>query len=290
MIYTFGGVHGTQSQFADKIAEFAVWALMTEVCIGPKPGLVDRTNSGAHADMDLFTFINSASALFPYFRTVTAHSLTYDGDLRALLSCLAPIGIQAEQDMLLATGGVNTHKGAIFSLGVLCAAAASVAKQEEKGAEPDLAEACASIAGGRVRECAAQRDGVTKGEQVYIQHGISGILGEAVAGFPHMFEVALPIFRKQMERGSSVEEAGVAALLHLIAAVDDTNIIARCGIEVLRDTQTRVGKEIAEYRNVSQYMQFARALDKAFIQRNISPGGCADLLAATCFVYRLFYG
>lgn len=258
------------------IGQQAVRALMTEVCIAPKPGLVDRINNGAHKDMNIFTFIDSASALFPYFCGIAEYSSGYKGNLENLLPELVPLGIKAEEDMFRATGGINTHKGAIFSLGIFCAAAASKKRP--------LSEACALIAKSRARE-PMKSIGTTNGERIYIQHGISGILGEAAAGFPNVFNVALPVIRKQIEAGSSVEEAGVAALLHLIASTDDTNIIARRGLDGLRRIQEEVGHKISSFSNTSQYIDYAKELDEKFTEQNISPGGCADLLAAALFAF-----
>ena len=291
MIYQFGCIRGPCSSFADQVAKQAVRALITEVCITPKPGLVDRTNNGAHQDMDLFTFVDSSLALFSYFRDITAYSLTYDGGCDGLLSKLVPRGIQAEQEMLLATGGVNTHKGAIFSLGVLCAAVAIVAKQTDIAEEVALQDACITLVAGRARTNTQLVNDVTNGARIYAQYGISGALGEAAAGFPHVFALALPRFREQIKRGDTIETAGVVALLHLITQVDDTNIIARCGVETLREVQAMVSgtlEELSKGQSAVRYRSYAIELDSMFIQRGISPGGCADLLAATLLIDALF--
>ena len=287
MIYQFGCIRGSCSSFADQVATQAVRALITEVCITPKPGLVDRANNGAHTDMNLFTFVDSSLALFSYFRDITAYSLTYNGECDGLLSKLVPRGIQAEQDMLVATGGVNTHKGAIFSLGVLCAAVATQAKQTETAEEGLLQDACIALTAGRTRTKGLSVDDVTNGARIYEQYGLSGVLGEAAAGFPHVFALALPRFREQIKRGNTIETAGVVALLHLIARLDDTNIIARCGLKTLREVQAMVSGtlvELSKDQNNLQYRTYATQLDSMFIQRGISPGGCADLLAATLLI------
>ena len=291
MIYQFGCIRGPCSSFADQVAKQAVGALITEVCITPKPGLVDRANSGAHRDMDIFTFVDSSLALFPYFREITAYSLTYDGTCDGLLPKLVPRGIQAEQDMLLATGGVNTHKGAIFSLGILCAAVATQAKQRDTAGEAVLQDACIALAAGRTRAKTLPVNDVTNGTRIYAQYGLNGVLGEAAAGFPHVFNLALPRFREQIKRGNTIETAGVVALLHLIAHLDDTNIIARCGLEKLREVQAMVSSALAKLskdQSDLQYRAYAKELDSMFIQRGISPGGCADLLAATLLIDALF--
>lgn len=271
--------------FADKMAELAVRALITEVCITPKPGLVDRANNGAHRDMNVFTFIDSALTLHGYFRCITSLSQTHEDD--GLLLKLQPLGLQAEQDMFRVTKGVNTHKGAIFSLGLICAAAAVLERQSIKQTDEILSQTCADIVRSRSRlrdaEKAAEKGAATKGELVYKRHGLRGILGEAAAGFPAVFEIALPVLRKFAP--GRLEDAAVAALIHLIACLDDTNIISRCGLEALRELQARVKNEISNFTDISQYLSYAHALDDEFISRNISPGGCADLLAAALLVY-----
>jgi triphosphoribosyl-dephospho-CoA synthetase len=116
---------------------------------------------------------------------------------------------------------------------------------------------------------------------------VNGVLGEAAAGFPHVFTVGLPVIKRYTSEGSSLEDASVAALLHLIAAVDDTNVISRCGIETLREIQLKVSKAISFFIHVNQYKVYARQLDEVFNQKGISPGGCADLLAISLFIYFL---
>ncbi|MCL2218201.1 MAG: triphosphoribosyl-dephospho-CoA synthase, partial [Defluviitaleaceae bacterium] len=162
--------------FADKMAELAVRALITEVCITPKPGLVDRANNGAHRDMNVFTFIDSALTLHGYFRCITSLSQTHEDD--GLLLKLQPLGLQAEQDMFRVTKGVNTHKGAIFSLGLICAAAAVLERQSIKQTDEILSQTCADIVRSRSRlrdaEKAAEKGAATKGELVYKRHGLRG--------------------------------------------------------------------------------------------------------------------
>jgi len=278
MKYAFGNLRESNIPgFAEKLAGLAVRALVTEVCTTPKPGLVDRANCGAHGDMDIFTFIDSAIALYPYFRNVTTLSLEHSGTLDNLLATLQPIGIQAEHEMFHATNGVNTHKGAIFSLGVICAAVAVLAIGEHQS----LPATCAAIAKARSRGAS---ESATGGEIAFAKHGIEGILGEAAAGFPAVFDTALPAIREHTQRGESLQDAAVVALLHLIATVDDTNIVARRGIDVLRDTQEMVAGRISGFVDASQYLQYAKELDGEFIRQNISPGGCADLLAASLLV------
>ena len=280
--YTFGNLCESEAScFADRLAGLAVRALVTEVCVTPKPGLVDRANCGAHGDMDIFTFVDSAVALYPYFRNIATLSLKHSGTLDNLLPALQPIGIQAEREMFHVTNGVNTHKGAIFSLGLICAATAVLAKPQS-GDPESLPSACAAIAKTKSRGVS---EIATGGEIAFVRHGIEGIVGEAVAGFPAVFGTAFPAIREHARRGVSLQDAAVVALLRLIAIVDDTNIVTRRGIDVLRDIQERVGERISGIYDSGQYLQYAKELDEEFIRQNISPGGCADLLAAALLVH-----
>jgi len=280
--YMFGNLCESEAScFVDKLAGLAVRALITEVCTTPKPGLVDRANCGAHGDMDIFTFIDSAVTLYPYFRNVAMLSLNHSGALGALLPILQPLGIQAEREMFHATKGVNTHKGAIFSLGIICAATAVLARPQA-GGTLSLPATCATIAKARSRDAS---ESATGGEIAFAKYGIGGILEEAAAGFPAVFGTALPAIGSYIRRGASLQDAAVVALLRLIAIVDDTNIVTRCGINVLRDIQERVGERLAGFDDAFQYLRYAKELDEEFIGRNISPGGCADLLAAALFVH-----
>ena len=284
-LYTFGNLHKLRAEsFADKLAELAVRALLSEVCVTPKPGLVDCENSGAHKDMDIFMFIESAVSLYPYYRSVAMRSLEYEGSADKLLAIIQPIGVQAEGEMFAVTKGVNTHKGAIFSLSVLCAAVCVLAKQKAEATALNLSKACSSIAKARSRS-AAELITDTNGGLAYKKHGISGILGEASAGFSSVFDIALPAMREHAFKAVSLQDAAVAALLHLIAEVDDTNIVARGGIEALHDIQTKVSMQISAFNEISEYICFAKELDEEFIRKNISPGGCADLLAVALMVH-----
>lgn len=279
-----------EGRFADRIAQTATRALLYEVATTPKPGLVDRANSGAHHDMDFFTFLDSASALTPCFRDFVRKGLTFAGTSAQLFQLCRSIGQRAEDVMYEATGGVNTHKGLIFSLGVICAAAGRLhgSGQPEK---PDaLLELCSKMTAGTVGELTGKSSDSmrTHGEQAYVQYGLSGVRGEASRGFPHVKNIALPVLRALTSQGVSCNDAGVVTLLHLIANVDDTNIIARSSMEML----TAIQKETKELlRTVSvpdELIRAAEKMDKKFIRQNISPGGCADLLAITFMLYFLF--
>jgi len=275
-------------QFAETLANLATNALTAEVCITPKPGLVDCANSGAHHDMDIFTFMDSALALYPYFRKVTVTALSYTGAVSELLAVIQPLGIQAETDMFTATHGVNTHKGAVFSLGVMCAAVGIIASRPDQytNAYASLSELCVTICRAKARTTAKL---ATKGQGVYQTYGLTGILGEAAAGYPNVFELALPTLERYIAQGIPLQEAGVMTLLQLLTVVQDTNIVARHDIATLHEVQARVKQDLQTCTTPQTFIHYAQTLDQQFIKRNISPGGCADLLALAIFVHRVFH-
>lgn len=272
---------------AEYIAVGAYFALNREVSTTPKPGLVDSANRGAHPDMDIRHFFVSANALRPFFcRFAETGYLTRDLDATETFQKIRSIGKEAEDAMFKATHGVNTHKGAIFSLGILCAAAGRLSPTDW---QPErLLSECAAMTKGLV---AADFAGVTlenaktAGETLYAQYGITGVRGQAEGGFPAVAEVGLPVLRQGLQRGLPVNDAGCITLLHLIAATDDTNLIHRSN----RQTQLQLQQEIKNMLENDPFpgIETIAELDRAFIEKNLSPGGSADLLAVTYFLHFL---
>ncbi|MDL2234860.1 triphosphoribosyl-dephospho-CoA synthase CitG [Christensenellaceae bacterium OttesenSCG-928-L17] len=272
-----------------KIAQLCHDALIAEVELTPKPGLVDRNNNGAHRDMTRALFHKSADALLPYFRLVaeagakSAAQIQADAFLR-----MRPLGVEAERAMFLATGGVNTHKGAIFSMGLLAAACGRINANGEALTAPRILRTAAGYVRGLcAKELAAANTPHTKGEHAYAASGALGARGEAEAGFPSIQTIALPALSLALKNGHSKETALLVALLALLANVDDTNMISRASVSAARAVRTSAlalnekGPAIAS----PQWYAAIRALDDELIHKNLSPGGCADLLACTCFVY-----
>ena len=274
------------SQMAQHIADTACLALEKEVTTTPKPGLVDENNSGAHKDMNIEHFFASANALKPYFQRFAMEGyLTRDQAATEALFRLRPMGMEAEKAMLKATGGVNTHKGAIFSMGLMCAAAGRLSP-EEWSADAICATAAAIAAGvTKELETSQKQHPATAGEQIYATYGLTGVRGQAEAGFPAVLETGLPVLRNGLQHGLSLNDAGCAALMHLLAATDDTNLIHRSD----RQTQLKIQKSVAQLLTKDPYPKkdVLEQLDREFIERNLSPGGSADLLAVTYFLHAL---
>ena len=274
---------------AARVDSLATAALLDEVATTPKPGLVDRDNNGAHRDMTRETFENSAAALRGYWRgCFLTGAETAELPAAEAFARLRPLGMEAEKKMLAATGGVNTHKGAIFTLGTVCGALGRLWRADGPCTDPErIAAACAALSGGAVADdfAALEERGVarTAGEELYLISGLRGIRGEVSAGLPAVLQTALPVLEKCLLEGMSRNDAGVVALLHLIARGEDTNMIKRGGEALAAETARTVREALCE--NSRPSMETVRAWDAYFIENRLSPGGCADLLAVSYFLH-----
>lgn len=273
---------------AQNIARLACQALLYEVGTTPKPGLVDRNNSGSHRDMDFFTFQAGAAALWPYFERCTRIGMeTRDTAPTETFTQLRTPGMLAEGEMLRATGGVNTHKGAIFSLGILCGAIGRMGS--ECYGKPDrLLDECARMTAGLIAgdfTGLTPETAVTAGQKLYLKHGITGVRGQAEAGFPTVLKVGLPKLEEGLRKGLSINDAGCAALLAIMAAAVDTNLISRSSCE----TQQRIALETAILLEKDPFpsQETLTQIDTAFTAHNLSPGGTADLLAMVYLLHLL---
>jgi len=256
-----------------EIAKKARQALEQEVLLTPKPGLVDAANCGAHKDMDKDTFLRSAAALEPWFQSMAERGgVSLSETPEQLLAALRPIGLRAEAAMYAATGSVNTHKGALFSLGLLCAAWGRLEGQKQPVTTEALCDLAARMTAGITRREMQATD--THGLQVHAAYGAKGVRGEAESGFESVRCLALPLLSRPNGRH--------LALLNLIAHVRDTNVLHRAGEEGLHWLQSRA-KDLLSNFSITALEQ----LDGECIERNISPGGCADLLAIALFLERV---
>lgn len=269
---------------ADLVASTAVKSLLYEVCVTPKPGLVDRNNSGSHRDMDIYTFMGSAAALFPYFRKAYLLGLESQ-DPRCCFRALRKEGLEAERTMFLETGGINTHKGAVFTMGIVCAAA-GICASEDNNCTDSILNTCASMTEGITGsdlKGLKEKDCKTKGQKLFVRHGITGIRGEMEKGLPSV-RTALSYLESRLEAKDSIETAGAKTLYRIMSCIDDTSLIARGGIEkaafVKKDAQAKLEAEDV----TTGYLE---ELDRTFTQQNLSPGGAADLLAVCFFLHFL---
>ena len=269
----------TQTPFApDAIGDSAVHCLLMELETWPKPGLVSHIDNGSHDDMDADTFRRSAAALKPYFQDLAdaaAHGRGM-GRLRA-------IGMEAEDAMLAATSGVNTHRGAIFGLGLLCAAAGARAGGLIDSELP-LGDVVSRLWGRSILDGPVLLH--SHGSAARRRFRAGGARAEAAQGFPSVYQIGLPALR-QASRAvpDDAEAARVETCFALIAAVEDTNLLHRGGLDGLRFARrsTRHFLDAGGVR-ASGWRDRARSVHEKFVARRLSPGGSADLLAMTLFV------
>ncbi|WP_068714671.1 triphosphoribosyl-dephospho-CoA synthase CitG [Vibrio tritonius] len=274
------------------VAHLAYHAMMLEVHLTPKPGLVDTANNGSHDDMTLDTFVASADAIVPYLeRFVAAGSHHSRHPVTQLLHVLRPIGVEAERAMFRATNGVNTHKGMIFNLGLICGAVGWLKGKQLKvdalHIKEVIRQACEFLVFDELKGN-AKHEPKTAGERMFQQYGLTGARGEAASGLGTIMKHALPAYQMCLRNGVSTEQAMWHTLLVLMANNDDSNLVSRGGIEGLRLVQNHAahllnlgGYQYAEIEN--ELIEF----DKMLIEKHLSPGGSADLLAATWLVHEL---
>jgi triphosphoribosyl-dephospho-CoA synthase len=261
------------------LADLAVNALIDEASLTPKPALVDRRGSGAHRDLNLDTMLRSAHSLRPTFLALARAAVGQKPSQR-LREQLARIGREGEVTMLRATNGSNAHRGAIWIVGLLCAAAAMTSL-----AEPlELCTQAAAVARFEDRFAPAPSS-LSNGARVVQRFGVAGARGQAAEGFPHVLEAGLPALHRSRASGATVDEARLDALLAIIATLDDTCVLHRGGRVALEAAQTGARDALQAGGAARPQGRAALArLDQRLTELNASPGGAADLLAATLFL------
>lgn len=269
----------------------AYHAMMLEVHLTPKPGLVDCHSTGSHNDMDLNTFIASSNALRPFMKQFvnTGARMSYL-PAKAILPSLRKVGIQAEKAMFEATNGVNTHKGMIFTLGLICGATGWLHSRRigfDSLRVRSVIRACCETL---VRDDLSRthKRPVTAGERVYQQHGLTGIRGEAASGYPTIYDYALPVYKSAIKAGDSEEQAMSKTLLVLMAQNSDSNLVNRGGIAGLKLVKNYAHDLLEQdISTIQEREALMWKFDALLVEKNLSPGGSADLLAATWLLAQL---
>ena len=265
------------------IGRAATLALHDELALAPKPGLVTPFDNGSHDDMDANTFMRSLFALRSYFVRIAeaGHAGAEFGELEGC-------GIAAEARMLAATQGVNTHRGAIFMLGLLCASAGAVAREGESAMGPVQLRDALVRRWGAALAARGQRVPTLPGGIATRRLGLRGASEEAASGFPVLFEVAVPTLAQGLAKGLPPRLAKLDTLFHVMSVLEDSNLVHRGGLVGLRHAQAAARRFIDE-GGAARTGAFARAQAIAddFVARRLSPGGAADTLAAACCVMRL---
>lgn len=263
-----------QEALCNHLAKQAVAALIEEVELTPKPGLVDQANNGAHLDLTVALMKSSANALFHMFYEMAM--LSFDqAPTVTLREQFGAIGREGEKAMFAVTNNVNTHKGAIWSIGLLCSA---IARKRGAISVPQLFYDAAELAQLPDKWIPNLQ---TNGRKVKMNYNLTGAREEAQQAFPHIRLLSYPILKEAMQQ-MSVREAKIYTLVRLIAELNDTCIAHRGGISGLRFAQKEARHVLHDFS-----MEQVLALDCTFYKEWLSPGGSADLLAATLFIINL---
>ncbi|RFP09180.1 MULTISPECIES: triphosphoribosyl-dephospho-CoA synthase [unclassified Duganella] len=271
-----------QARWTSHLADQVVGALIDEATLTPKPGLVDLRGGGAHRDLDWALMCHSAWALHPSFKAMAIAGATIR-DPRVLRERVGGLGRHAEATMMNATDGVNTHRGAIWALGLLVTAAA----QDRAALGPAEVAARAGAIARHPDKFAPLTTG-NKGEHACRKYGVGGARAQAQENFPHVIDIALPALWKARVRGDSENACRLNALLAIIEQLDDTCVLSRGGEDALLAMQAGAQRVlVAGGANCVSGQLAMRQLEDDLLARNVSPGGAADLLAATLFLDRL---
>ena len=269
-------------QICQKIAQAALRALYTELVLYPKPGLVSHIDSGAHHDMDAKLFMKSLFSLRDYFAKVT-----HAGMEGANFAMLQALGITAEARMMLATGGVNTHRGAIFCLGLLAASFGYCIAHHLPRTPENLSQILKSHWSADL--LLTQKTALlSKGLAVIKRFHIRGARAEAALGFPVLITHAMPTLYDSLQRTQDKERALVQTLFSIMAELDDTNLLSRGGLDGLQFAKMQA-QEFLSRGGVYAHDWHVSAvtLHQAFIAKNLSPSGAADMLAASWFLWQI---
>lgn len=285
-------------------ARLAVRSLHAELLLFPKPGLVSGVDSGSHSDMDAQTFMRSLFSLRHYFRQITLA-----GARDADFATLRELGIAAEARMLAATSGVNTHRGAIFALGLLCAALGRAQASADAIFTPSsppistsmFATVSPSVLQRQLRErwghdlaqhAASQTGGLkavramSHGLQVRARYAVAGAREQAAQGLPAVFDLALPTLQRNLKQGQAWQAAALETLFTLMAHVHDSNVLYRAGRRGMELVRGQAQLFLAQGGCAAEgWHARALACHRLFVANRLSPGGVADLFAATCFVH-----
>ncbi len=265
------------------VGRAAVRALYAEISLEPKPGLVSFRDTGSHQDMDASTFMRSLFALRHYFPAMAQAG--YHG---AQFDTLQTLGLQAEARMLFATGGINTHRGAVFGLGLLCASAGQVRAQglplTPRHLRAVLLATWGQALADRTAVASAQAP-CSHGQTVARRYGLRSAGAEAALGFPCLFDVTWPSLQHALAAGLGARAARVHALFATIAALDDTNLVHRGGMPGLRLAQG-LAQQFLAAGGVFQthWVNHARSVHATLVQHRLSPGGAADVLVSACWM------
>lgn len=271
-----------------KVGQYLTQAILLEVSTHPKPGLVTRLSNGAHKDMSIFTFMMSSAVLSKAFNDLQDIGQAHRGTLAELFCKLRSYGVGAEAELLRVTKGVNTQRGILFAGGIVSAVSGYAMNMglSRDALLPLIKEMAAGLVARELKNL--DHAAMTAGEKLYYKYGITGIRGEVENGFPSVVNYGLPALEDAFNKGATINDALVHALIALMTVVEDSNVIWRTDYDTLLEVQ-RIAKNILSLGSVfTEKGRMAIAeTERYFLQRRISPGGSADLLSVTITLYLL---
>lgn len=271
-----------------KVGQYLTQAILLEVSTHPKPGLVTRLSNGAHKDMSIFTFMMSSAVLSKAFNDLQDIGQAHRGTLVELFCKLRSYGVGAEAELLRVTKGVNTQRGILFAGGIVSAVSGYAMNMglSRDALLPLIKEMAAGLVARELKNL--DHAAMTAGEKLYYKYGITGIRGEVENGFQSVVNYGLPALEDAFDKGATINDALVHALISLMTVVEDSNVIWRTDYDTLLEVQ-RIAKNILSLGSVfTEKGRMAIAeTERYFLQRRISPGGSADLLSVTITLYLL---
>ncbi len=271
-----------------KTSQYLSQAILLEVAVHPKPGLVTSFANGAHQDMSILTFMMSSAVLSKAFHDLQNIGRAHHVSAAKLFTKVRDYGVSAEKELLSVTKGVNTQRGILFAGGIV-SAASGYAMNRGLGREsliPLIKEMTAGLVDRELKN--SGRTARTAGEKLYHKYGITGIRGEVEKGFPSVTHYGLPALSEALAKGATLNDALVHTLLTLMTVVEDSNVIWRTDYETLAEVQ-QIAQDILQKGSVfTETGKKALAeTERYFLQRRISPGGSADLLSVAITFYLL---
>lgn len=292
----------------DSVVAYAIQSVSYELFTPFKPGLVDKNNCGAHSDMNYYTFIDSITVLSKYFERFYEYGENVQSLDKESFKGLRSIGMNCEADMLKATEGINTHKGTIFCFAVILSVVGHI---DAKNISKDkvslvsvIKKLCEGLCSDDLSDINDKKE-LTHGELIYVKYGITGIRGESEDGFPTAFDYALPYLKSMMDlynekwdgvRTNSTEKQDNLSRIHLntllclMSYADDTNILFRHDMETLSKVKADTKQALLNGGAFTDNgLEYIKGLDEEYTRKRISPGGSADLLSVTIFLYKYLY-